>query len=149
MTKPTTWVLVADAQRARLFEVEAGGRRLGRSPLWETSTDVPPSREITSDRPGRTFDSGGEGRHAHEAPTDPQRLEKYRFARTVAEALGDGQRREQFARLIVVAPPKMLGDLRHELTDAVQQRVVAEYDKDLSKLPPEDIERHLDLGPPL
>jgi hypothetical protein len=64
MPKPTLWVLVADAARARLFQVEQPQQVLSAALGQELIGSNLRSREIASDRPGRTFDSGGEGRHA-------------------------------------------------------------------------------------
>ncbi|NJO67721.1 MAG: host attachment protein [Rhodospirillales bacterium] len=64
-----TWILVADGVRARLFVNKGVGK--GIEPVDDqqfVGTNLP-SREIGSDQPGRTFDSGGVGaRHAMEPP---------------------------------------------------------------------------------
>ena len=61
-------------------------------PLSEIDALVHPEgrlhpREITSDLPGRAFDSGGEGRHAMESEFDPKRQEQVRFADEIATYL--------------------------------------------------------------
>ena len=43
----------------------------------------------------------------------------------------------------LVAPPKMLGDLRAELTEAVRAVLYAELDKDLTKTPVKELPGHL------
>jgi Protein required for attachment to host cells len=66
MPKPIIWVLVADASRARVFQLEQPQQTLTPALGQELIGTNLPSREIASDRPGRTFDSGGQGRHGKE-----------------------------------------------------------------------------------
>ena len=45
--------------------------------------------------------------------------------------------------LAIVAPPRALADLRHAIRKDVKDLIFAEIDKDLTKHPITDIERHL------
>ncbi|MGZ3612950.1 MAG: baeRF12 domain-containing protein [Thermodesulfobacteriota bacterium] len=45
--------------------------------------------------------------------------------------------------LAIVAPPRALADLRRAIHQDVKARIFAEIDKDLTKHPIADIERHL------
>ena len=45
--------------------------------------------------------------------------------------------------LVVVAPPKTLAELRKAFHSDVKNRIVAEIDKDLTKQPVYEIEKHL------
>jgi protein required for attachment to host cells len=143
MAKPIIWVLVADAARARLFRVEQPQQTLTPALGEELIGTNLRSREIASDRPGRTFDSGGQGRHAKEPPTDPARYAQEEFARDVVRLLDDKRTSHAFERLIVVAPPQFLGDLRALMSQQLQNIVSAEIAKDLSKLPVHDLQHHL------
>lgn len=144
MATKTEWMLVADAARARIFEVDAAKGALVRTPVREMTAETLASREIGSDRPGRSFDSAGQGRHAMEPPTDPHRYEKRRFAHDLAEVLEDERKKGNFGRLYLVAPPQMLGDLREALSDGLRRLVGCETAKDLAMLAPHEIEEHLD-----
>jgi protein required for attachment to host cells len=143
MPKPIVWVLVADAARARLFQVEQPQQTLSAALGRELIGSNLPSREIGSDRPGRTFDSGGEGRHAKEPPTDPARHAQAEFAREVVQLLDEKRESRSFERLIVVAPPQFLGDLRATMSQQLREAVSAEVAKDLSKLPLHELQDHL------
>lgn len=140
MGKDTTWIVLADASRARFFEVLDSGTGVAAAMAHPQISPHRPSRAIASDRPGRTFDrpgpgdSGGLGRHAKEPRTDPARYEEERFAREVAEHLDDERKRNSFDHLIIVAPPRFLGDLRSAMPSPLAQCVMREIDKDLSKL---------------
>jgi protein required for attachment to host cells len=143
MARPTMWILVADAARARVFKLEGPGMRLVPALERELISLNIPSHEIASDRPGRAFDSAGDGRHAMEPPTDPKRYEKQRFAHGVADLLDQHRRKNAFTRLVVVAPPQMLGDLRNAMTDELRKLIETEIGKDFSKLSVDLIEQHL------
>jgi protein required for attachment to host cells len=75
--------------------------------------------------------------------TDWHELEKERFAKRVASALEHMVRREKVKAIIIVAPPRTLAELRNALHADVKSRIVAEIDKDLTKLPIGEIEQHL------
>jgi len=45
--------------------------------------------------------------------------------------------------LVIAAPPKTLADLRRWVPPEVKAKIVAEIDKDLTKHPVRDIERHI------
>ena len=69
--------------------------------------------------------------------------QKERFAKRVASALEHMVRREKVKAIIIVAPPRTLAELRNALHADVKSRIVAEIDKDLTKLPVGEIEKHL------
>ena len=69
-----------------------------------------------------------------EPGTDPHRYEQQRFAREVAELLERQHNQGEFQRLVLVASPGMLGDLRASLSERLQKLVCKEEDKDLTRL---------------
>ena len=89
----TTWILVADGARAQIIANEGPGKGLKEIPGRAYQGANLPTREIVSDKPGRTYDRGGTGgwtatgRHAMEPRTDWHRFEKERFARAMAKVL--------------------------------------------------------------
>jgi protein required for attachment to host cells len=102
-----------------------------------------PSREIGSDRPGRSFESVGSTRHAMESPSDPHREQKRQFARRIADAVERKQAAKSFDRLVLVAPAVTMGDLRAILPDKVKAVVAAELVADLTNTPMSDLPAHL------
>jgi protein required for attachment to host cells len=103
----------------------------------------PPTHEQGTDAPGRVF-SGAHavGRSAVES-TDWHEIEKARFANQVGAALEDVVRKRSAPALVIVAPPRILADLRCTFHPDVKARIVAEIDKDLTKHPVREIERHI------
>jgi protein required for attachment to host cells len=144
MIKPVkTWILVADSAKARIFENLGRGRGIAPLEGQAFSNALKPSRDLDADQPGRTFDSAGQGRHAMEKPTNSHRLLKKQFARELARHLRSELEEQSYDRLIIVAPPVTLGDIRAELDKEVASKVLAEIDKDLTKLNPDELAEHL------
>jgi protein required for attachment to host cells len=102
----------------------------------------PPTREQGTDEPGRAFAGVGARRSAIEQ-ADWHELEERHFAREVAAALEKVVRERKIKTLVVAAPPRTLSELRQRFHADVKARIIAEIDKDLTKLPVYDIEKHL------
>jgi protein required for attachment to host cells len=76
--------------------------------------------------PGANWGSGGG------EPTDVHQIEEDRFAAETAGLLKDWALRNEYESLIVVAPPRTLGELRKHYHSAVSDRLKGEIDKDLT-----------------
>jgi len=131
MKAPTTWILIADGGRAKVMRHTAAGQGLSPVAGLEFENDNPPDREQGTDRPGR-FDDAGVGRSAVQE-TDWHEIAKTRFAAEVAKTMEKHAQRKSFDRLVVIAPPKVLGDLRRQFSHLVTERLVADIPKDLTK----------------
>lgn len=142
MNTPKTWILIADGGHARVLETLGIGNPLIAADGWPIHKDLPPNRDIESDRPARTQESVGAARHAVPAG-DPHRELKRSFAHDIADRLEASLAANAFGRLIVVAPPTTLGDLRQALSNAVAATVAAEVAKDLVKVPNPEVRSHL------
>lgn len=139
-----TWIIVADGSGMRVFVNDGPGHGLSEVAGKARKTDPKPSGDIDADKPGRSFDSKGRGRHAMEPPTDSSRHAKRVFASEIADALEKEQRAKAFDRLVLVAAPSMLGDLRAALPESVQKAIYHELAKDLTHLNERDLAGHLD-----
>ncbi|MFQ5959726.1 MAG: host attachment protein [Alphaproteobacteria bacterium] len=141
--KKTTWVVIADGARARIVATE--GPRTGLAPLreMESTASRMPTRELGVERPGRAFESADVLRHAMEPRVDWHRFEKEQFAKSVAAIVDDAAGRRRFDALILVAPPRTLGDLRKALAQTTRAKVTAELAKDLTNVPLHELPRHL------
>lgn len=133
-------VLVADG-RKMLFFRNRGDRM---APNLEAETvklqDNPADRDHSSDAPGRAFNSVGSHRSAMEQ-TDFHQLEEARFAVEAADMLKRRALANDFEKLIVVAPPTALGEMRKHYHKEVQSRLVGEIAKDLANHPVPEIEK--------
>jgi protein required for attachment to host cells len=138
-----TWVLIADAARARVFETSGKGTGLTAVSDIALGAELAPSRMLGSDRPGRSFESVGSTRHALESPSDLHREQKRQFGRRIAEAIEERHAAKSFDRLVVVAPAVTMGDLRAALSDKVKAAVAAELVADLTNTPVSELPAHL------
>jgi len=136
-------VFVGDGQKA-LFLRNAGDEKF---PNLKTvrvfKDDNPPTHEQGTDRPGREFKRAGTNRRSSVDTTDWHELEKHRFADRVAAALEELVRAEKATKIIVVAPPRTLAELRQVFHADVKGRILSEVEKDLTNHPVADIEKHL------
>ncbi len=140
-----TWILIADAARARIFAHTGPGNGLQAVANRTFAHDLKGNQDTMADREGRSFSPGSGGRRSAMArPSDPARLDKQAFAGELAGVLEKDLRKGAFDRLVVVAPPRMLGDLRSALATDVSAAVYGEIDKDLTHVAERDLAPHLD-----
>lgn len=141
MTAESVWVLVAESARARLFRLQ--GQTLEELEDFTNPRSRTRSRDINADKGGRSFDSAGQGRHAMEKSKDPHRVEVREFAQRLTDRLERGRAAGEFGRLILIAPPLFLGELRHCLGKALQALVRLSISKNLVQAAPEEIGAYL------
>jgi protein required for attachment to host cells len=103
----------------------------------------PSTHDQGSDRPGRLSEAHISGRRSAVEPTDWHDIEEHRFTRKVAAAVEQMVRGNKVTALIVVAPPRTLADLRNAFHPDVKACIIAEINKDLTKHPLMEIEKHL------
>lgn len=144
MPKPKRiWVMVADAARARLYISDGRDVRPADKSTFENPDAHGHSRDLVSDRPGRSFESVGGARHAEEPKHDPHRSAKSAFARRIADYVEHSALNDEFDDLVMVAPPQMLGDLREALGQHAAARLIGTAPKDLMKVPVAELQAHL------
>jgi protein required for attachment to host cells len=136
-----SFVVVADGAKMLFFRNEGDADFLKLEVERKREQENLADREMKTDDRGRTFDaSGGAGRSAYEE-TDFHQLEEDRFAAETAELLKKRALRNDFESLIIVAPPKTLGELRKHYHKEVEKRLAGEIAKDLTGHPVEEIEK--------
>lgn len=141
-----TWILVADGSRARIFK--RSGKNGALEPAFNHDFAQPsmPNREIISDKPGRGQGGRGlSGSHGMTPRVDAHEQEKHSFAKEVARFVNREAERHAFDELVVVAPPKTLGDLRADFSEQSRALIRAELAKDLTHLSIHDLPGHLSM----
>jgi protein required for attachment to host cells len=140
----STWILIADASRARLFST--AGKQQPWSLVREFSHPESAAKvsDIMADKAGRVQQRVASGtRSGMEAPTSPKETEARRFAHELATELQRSHGRNSYARLVLVAPPQFLGLLRAELSAPVMKCVVSTVDKDLTQVNDRELPQRL------
>jgi protein required for attachment to host cells len=161
---PITWILVADGRRAhvhmrspvrRLIPLHGGGakhphyaERYARElvPIADMVWEVEPMEhcEIGRNATGMVFESVGGARHLAAPHYDMREEIRRRFAQDVARHINAARAEHRFERLVLIAPPRMLGDLRAHLDKGTLDSVVAEVPKELARRDERTVLEHLE-----
>ena len=142
-------VMVGDGARAIFFRNSGTDLepKLNVENVFEQ--DNPPTREQGTDRPTRGADfTGGWATNvgsprSNIGQTDWHQLNEDRFAKDIANKLYQLAHANRFEKLVIVAPPKVLGTLRQALHKEVLERVAAEVPKEFAKTPIPAIQEEL------
>ena len=142
-----TWILIADARRARCFERHA----LDHS-LTELADFVHPHKNMVSaasaDDP--TGAAGkGHGRTGHagtqfEPHTETHAKERGIFARQLADYLNTGVEEHRCNALVLIASSPMLGELRPLLSSAAEKAVQSSITSDLTRYQGPELKERID-----
>ncbi|WP_159587001.1 host attachment protein [Chelativorans xinjiangense] len=136
------WLLVADGEKALFMRNEGNPLYPNLEVVREMHEKNPPTRQQGTDAPGRYFDAATVHKSGFDE-TDWHRIEKERFAEEIADRLYRLAHRGRFKKIILVAPPLVLGALRKSLHKEVSDRVAGEVPKTLTKHAVWEIERVL------
>ncbi|MCI0467687.1 MAG: host attachment family protein [Beijerinckiaceae bacterium] len=137
-----TWVFVGDGQKAMFLINEGDEKFPNLRRMSDFENPNPPSHEQGTDAPGRAFSSAGGIRSAVEV-TDWHELEKERFAKSIAGEINRAAQANAFDHIVIVAPPRILGELRREFSKETEAKIDAEIGKDLTNHTIAEIERLL------
>jgi protein required for attachment to host cells len=145
MKAKVTWIVVADGDRAKVFENGGPGKGLTPvKPLWLEQERLK-AGEIMADKPGRAGAGTAPGsRAAMEYHTDPVAVRERRFVERLADVLEQKRAEGRFDRLVIAAAPTALGDIRPALSDALRETILAEVPKDLVNVPAPKLAGHFD-----
>jgi protein required for attachment to host cells len=134
-------VLVADGKKMLFFRNE-GDEAFPKLQVEDKDTTDQSADNQNLDGAGQAFASSGHGGQSH-TDTDSHQLEEDRFAADTAEMLKRRALRNDYDALIVVAPPRTLGELRKHYHKEVERRLAGEIAKDLTGHPVAEIEKIL------
>lgn len=141
MKNRKTWILVADGARARIVENNGPGKGLEPALNYEFAASHAPTRDIGADKPGRG--KGGGSHHVMDPKVNWHNFEKHLFADSMAKVLEKANNDHVFGALVLVAPAKVMGELRKKLSSGVKDKITAELGKDLTHLSLHELGQHL------
>ena len=137
MNSVCTMVIVATDKVARFLENSGAGQGLREVKVMEAEA-TPGFADFT----GRSQGTGGTARHGFERPTGEEEHARDIFAteivKTAAKLWADGG----YDRLLMAAPPKMLGVLRAKLVAPLDDALSGDLNKDLSHVSVYDLPDH-------
>lgn len=149
--KPITWFLVADGETAQVYvrsrdEIkipmqgnakhhhyaqEAEPRMIPVPDMHWTAESLA-GFEAGNHQLGRVFESGNAARHSVAPHMDIHEELKLRFMHTVAEQVRTAYTNKSFDYIVLIAPPRLLGELKKNLEPHILGRVLAELPKELT-----------------
>ena len=139
----TTWILSANRSSASLFESDWPGNSMRRIQDIPHPQGRMQNKDIDTDKPGRVFDSFGEGRHSTSPKQEPTEHIAQQFAFDLAELLNKGRLTNAYDKLVLIAEPKFLGILRAALDKNTASLVVQSVNKELLDVKEEDLAEYL------
>ena len=130
------FVVVADG-RKMLFLRNEGDADLPEPRVVEhaTSRTIPPIATRRPIAPGASPFAAAAAARSSMDEVDFHQLEEDRFAAETADLLKKRALNNDFESLIIVAPPRTLGELRKHYHKEVSSRLIGELDKDLTGHP--------------
>lgn len=138
-----TGVLVADKSRAKLFISSSRAGPLKLQDSWQHPPARMHERALTTDLPGRAFDSGGMGRHVMGKAVTPKAHEAEVFAVRLAREMEHWRCSLALQRLHVLASPEFLGLLRRKFSRELERLIASEKACGLTSMSEEEVRQHL------
>jgi protein required for attachment to host cells len=135
----TTYIVVADAARARIFTRDAL-TLVEQESLVHAEGRLHEGDLITDRRGGDVHESTSTARSSAGEEGVASQHESELFAKQIAQRLYSARTDNQISKLILVAPPKFLGLLKEKLDAPTQKLIIHTLSKDLTKASLSDIQ---------
>jgi protein required for attachment to host cells len=133
-----TLVLVASEAEARILENTGRGQGL-REVAGLRAADFPETDQGFDDTAGRQSAAPGTARHAFEPRETAREARRVTFAGLILEAFDQAWKQGGHDRLIIAAPPRLLGELRSDMPKPMADAVLADIPKNLVKVALRDL----------
>lgn len=139
----TTWIVVADSSRARIFELLEQESQLHEIEDMVNPAGRSQSHELGSDESGRFYGKAGTQGNTSDPAVFPAEHQNQLFAHSVAQRLEQARNEHCYSQLSLLAAPQFLGLLRANLSKEAQQMVCQELAKDVSGMNSPQLEAYL------
>ncbi len=137
-----SWIVLANAARARIFERDPQGHRLDEVADLVHSQSREHGRDLETDRPGHAQKAHGDAGHAgtaFEPHTDARRREHVAFALEVSHYLEQAVAQGRCAEIALIVSDPFLGELKSHLGTASRRVVHAIVPRDLTSFAGADL----------
>jgi protein required for attachment to host cells len=129
---PRLWIVVADREKAHIYrKITTGIERIA-------DVKIGHGKSHHEDAGPR-----GASHHGYDVSSEKNHHNDGAFIQKLSAWLDLASKEKVFDRLVLVASPHTLGDIRTSLSKDIQGRIIGEMDKDLIKTPEKEIEDHL------
>ena len=137
-----TVVLVADGRKMLFLRNEGDAEYPNLKVEHAEEQSNPATGDQVTDRQGGASSTQGAARSSMDE-ADAHQVAEDRFAAEAADLLKRRALANEYEKLVVVAPPRTLGELRKHYHKEVSDRLIGELDKDLTGHPIDQIEKAL------
>lgn len=146
MKRLRRWILIADTARARIVERLGTGRNTRILEPYRFDSEMSLRRRLPCDRIVRVRGPFGIMRRAIKPECERPCTQVTRFACGLADLLRERSAKGDFDRLLIIAPPAMLRDLRAAMISTVRAKVIAEIDTDLTNAANVEVVEYLETN---
>lgn len=136
------WIALCNGGKGLILQNDGDAAHLDLRTIASYEVELPPTRELGTAPPGRMTGPMGMPRSAVAAPDLHDRAES-EFLRRFVQALDHHTQRDPQAKLIIVAPPRVLGRLRKVLSPTLRDRLFAEIPRNVALHTMDDIKSRL------
>ena len=127
-----TWIVVANAARARLCEYDPRDGSLTELADFVHAPGRQKGSDLATDRPGHTEKGQASVRTSFEPHTEVHHKERVRFARELAQHLDDAVAQRRCPAVALIASNPFLGELKAQLGGVATKLIVATAPTDLT-----------------
>jgi protein required for attachment to host cells len=133
-----TWTVVADGSRGFIYASYMNKHSLNLISSIDDEEARKHSKALGSEKPHGIFE-----RNRPESRVNLHTKEEEHFAEQLAEIINNGATDNKFQNLILIAPPKFLGNLRLKIAKPTAQLITKEINKDLTHMEAKDLESYI------
>ncbi|HEY6640824.1 host attachment protein [Povalibacter sp.] len=143
-------IVVSDEREANFFDTSTlTGPLTGRGSIQNGAAGLKDS-DLETDRPGRRHNGVTGVMHGHShgvtGEKSTERHDVELFAKAVAQRIDADRNKNDFDKLLLIAPPRMLGLLRQSLSTHARALLAGEVSKDLIRQEDEAILKFIPDG---
>lgn len=125
-----TWVVLMNSNECRIFSFSKEKKALSLLKEIQHPENKGRNEDLVSDKPGHYNTSNASG-GSYAQHTDPKEVKIDQFVLEICKTLDDARNKEQFEKLIIIAPPKMAGHLSLHINKNVEKMITQQIQKDL------------------
>ena len=138
-----TWILVANGLRQKNVYRTATEQMKSKEKIWHPDGRLK-AHDTDTDPPTRTVDTGGHGQHGTVSALSPTEHIAEQFAKKLGELLDKGRTDHAYTKLVLIAEPGFLGELRNGLDQNTAALVSKTIGKNLPDISEHDLPDYLD-----
>lgn len=135
----TTWIIAADPTLGRVIEIDNDAPA-------EVRTFARQESKLTTNveaTPAKSFETVDGERQAVKMEREPDETQRIAFTREIGDYVEHARRHHRFEKLVLMADPKVLANLRKELSSETMKLVASEVSKNVARENIEHIRSYL------